>query len=181
MDTLSIFKFLSGHPVTAPHFKGVFPCDLLPINSSKKLPVGSIFIANTDASQLPGQHWILLSVQNGEHGIYFDTSGQSFKRNEYFTSFLKSHCKTVERNIHQLQSNDSLTCGPFVILLALHLSAGCDFKVFLEKFSKVNLKQNDISVVKLYKKHFKNFYNYKNTSKHCLTKLCIQTCKRLNQ
>lgn len=179
MDTLGIYKLLTDHPVTAPFFRGVFPCDLLPLNSNKKPSNGSIFIANTDASHLPGQHWVLLCILHKGHGVYFDSSGQSFNKNIFFTKFFQENCKTVERNVHQLQANESLTCGHFVTLLALHLSAGCDFKIFLEKFSKSNLYQNDIKVVKLFKKHFKHSKKCKKTSKCRLTKLCIQTCEPL--
>ena len=152
MDSITINNYVSRHPVTARHFYGVFPCDLLP---AKKLSKGSFVISNTDPHTLPGEHWILISAYTDDHIIYFDSSGQSFTANKYFKKYNKrQRKKVIERSLHQLQAYGSYTCGPFVLLLALHFSSGCTFKSFLEKFSTSDLPNNDQKVMVLFKKTF---------------------------
>jgi len=51
-------------------FQGVFPLDLLP----RKKSTNTMFIINTDTSNLPGSHWIAVVVRNNE-AYCFDPLG----------------------------------------------------------------------------------------------------------
>ena len=78
MDTLMIKKLLK----TFPCFKGVFPCDQLPYDAN--LPIN--IIANTDPANLPGEHWICISIKKNGRGQYFDSFGLPPLKEELFYS-----------------------------------------------------------------------------------------------
>jgi hypothetical protein len=55
-----------------PGFMGVFPLDRLPSHIG---PPPKSFITNTDTSNLPGEHWLAVSYENGGIVRAFDPLG----------------------------------------------------------------------------------------------------------
>lgn len=55
-----------------PNFIGVFPLDKLPLHLP---PQAGSFIVNSDTHNLPGQHWIAVSYNNGGIVKAFDPVG----------------------------------------------------------------------------------------------------------
>ena len=53
-------------------FMGVFPSDKLP----RFIPRPALFVCNTDASHLPGQHWIAIFVDSDGRGEFMDSFGR---------------------------------------------------------------------------------------------------------
>jgi len=51
-------------------FDGVFSSDRLPTNPR-------LLVSNTDPSDMPDQHWVVIYVdEDGHHGEYFDSLGR---------------------------------------------------------------------------------------------------------
>jgi hypothetical protein len=114
------------------NFIGCFPCDVIPKCSN----FPSLFILNTDSSNLKGTHWF--AVREDETTIeVFD----SLKLKKYSPEIEKylSQKKTVR--IRKLQPNKSFFCGLYSCYFVL--SRNCSsLKTVLKPFSR-NLSHND--------------------------------------
>ena len=77
MDTSQIASILLSHPATSQVFRGVFPVDRL--QSSRCGAAAGLYVCNTDPSDRPGQHWIVIAIAENargfRHGEYFDSFG----------------------------------------------------------------------------------------------------------
>src|SRR5882724_2572377 len=70
MDTEGLYKIVHS-TILKPIFHGIFPSDKLVIPS--KFPAG--FIANTDDSSRPGEHWCAYYMPDRYSVEYFDSFG----------------------------------------------------------------------------------------------------------
>lgn len=120
-------------------FKGVYPCDHLPLHV--KGTAG--FIINTDPCYLDGTHWVAVYIKNGK-GEYFDSYGRKPQRE--IEEFLKRTCPLgYTRLKKQLQSILSTVCGNYcLVYLAMKLK-GYSTNDFLGMFSN-NQFTNDFLV-----------------------------------
>ena len=76
-------------------FDGVFASDRLPTKPR-------LFVCNTDPSDMPGEHWIAIYVDdNGHYGEYFDSLGRP--PNRLFEHYMNEHCREWTYNCKQLQ------------------------------------------------------------------------------
>src|SRR6218665_4035570 len=67
-------------------FLGVFPSDRLP----NRFDSPALMVCNTDPHDKPGEHWIVIYVEDGSYGEYFDSFG--LPPNAIFRTFLNRHC-----------------------------------------------------------------------------------------
>lgn len=145
-------------------FLNVYPRDLVP-TSFPQYPC--CFIANTDTSSNPGEHWVAYYVHSPELIEFFD----SFAMPPIAYGFeLHSH----KHNLLQIQSNTSDFCGHFCIYYLFHRALGKPLEFLIRDFSPVNLRQNDLKV-----NHFISPYLYPSCSfALCFDKTnCNQGCK----
>lgn len=73
MNSINIINTLNSNKYTKYKFKGVFPSNKLP-----KTPVvkPSFYIANTDPSSKPGQHWVASYFPENKPAEFFCSAGQ---------------------------------------------------------------------------------------------------------
>ena len=76
MNTNEISEYLNRNLICSKMFYGVYPANKIPKLSS--LP--AFIVCNTDTSSRPGEHWIVLYVDENRRGEYFDSMGR-FPRN----------------------------------------------------------------------------------------------------
>jgi hypothetical protein len=99
-------------------FVGVFARDRLPTKLKSDRP--SLLVCNTDPHDRPGEHWIVLYVEDSSYGEYFDSFGRP--PDQPFRTFMDRYCSNWTRNERQLQSIISYYCGHYCVFYCLHRS-----------------------------------------------------------
>jgi len=89
-------------------FVGVFPLDKVPHHISKPFPKS--FIVNTDTSNLPGKHWLAVSLEPNGIIFVFDPMGY------FYPYLLVNHLKKMPHrkiiyNYHCYQKPWQRNCG----------------------------------------------------------------------
>ena len=97
---------------------GVFACDRLPKTFDKSKP--ALLVCNTDPHDKPGEHWVVLYIENPSYGEYFDSFGEP--PNAPFRTFLHKHCNRWIYTDRNLQSVISRFCGHYCIFYCIHRS-----------------------------------------------------------
>lgn len=142
MDTILIRKLLRNFKC----FKGVYPCDLLPYNT--KLPLN--LIVNTDPSDMPGEHWVCISISSNGRGEYFDSFGLPPLRKEIFNYLEKMCSNGWTYNKVTLQNIQSQTCGHYSVLYIIFKCQGLSKENLIRKFNK-NTLENDRKIEEIFK------------------------------
>ena len=123
MNGIQLECTLASNPCIRPIFRGVFSRDTLP---SVVTEYPSVYVVNTDLSSGSGEHWIAIVLENEYQGLFFDSFGRTPEEcGREFTRFLNLHVKQYDYFKYQIQSNDSVYCGYFV--LAFIVSHVCMF------------------------------------------------------
>lgn len=131
--------YFQNLPFILPHFLGVFSVDTIP----QRLKVKSFFITNLSKSQDEGTHWIAVVKPRKGHLEVFDSL--SF-RPELVMPYLKfAENLKLEFNTTQVQSNESILCGKFVITFCVERMMNLDltFNMLLDDVFSVNKTNND--------------------------------------
>lgn len=110
MNTLEL-KHLGLNSV--PNFIGVFPIDHVPNSKLRQYS----FIVNNQSSNLPGQHWIAVSIKN-RHAYIFDPLGMPPPYQ--LTKSLHGH--EIKYNTVQYQPANSNLCGQFALSFLINNS-----------------------------------------------------------
>ena len=143
MDTLTINRLLKNSKI----FVGTFARDMIPYTITKR-PLA--FIANTDPSGKPGQHWIAICLNSDGSGEYFDSYGLPPLHNSFIKN-LDYMCPLVwGYNPITLQCLSCITCGHYCVLFVKLRSLGYTFCDFISLFSK-DLYQNELLIKRLVK------------------------------
>ena len=112
MNTSQLQCIISCDQVLHKQTLGVFAADQLPCVLPNK---ACGFIANTDVSSRPGQHWLAFFISDNTIQC-FDSYGQDpGVYNSLFSLWLRRHAKTVRVNRHRLQSEYSNVCGLYCL------------------------------------------------------------------
>ena len=69
MNTIEISEYLNRDLICSKNFYGVYPANKIP--KLRSLP--ALIVCNTDTSSRPGDHWIVLYVDENRRGEYFDS------------------------------------------------------------------------------------------------------------
>ena len=101
-------------------FLGVFARDRLPKTFDKSKP--ALLVCNTDPHDEPGQHWVVLYIENSSYGEYFDSFGEAPAAS--FRTFLHEHCERWIYTDRNLQSVISRFCGHYCIFYCVHRARG---------------------------------------------------------
>jgi len=147
MNTLELEFCLNQYDFLEKYSIGVFSSDRLP--EIKKFP--QCFIANTDPSNKPGQHWI--SVYFDEEGIpyFFDSYGM--KPSGKFESYLKNFNKNIVINQERLQGPLSSTCGHYSLFYLFYFCINNNDKGYFKVFDE-NYHENDHKIVDIVDYYF---------------------------
>ena len=125
---------------SATAFRGVYACDELPDRAS----ANSLYVCNTDPSDRPGEHWVVIYFDDASRGEYFD----SFGLHPSIASFEKFLCENSvvwKCNAKQVQSVFSDACGYHCVFFAVHRCAGYDMNAVVNMCSG-DLDFNDAAV-----------------------------------
>lgn len=146
MNTYEIEKTVERDKCLSRYFLGVFASDMLPQISEKP----ACFIANTDPSGAPGEHWVAMFFDKNVE--YFDSYGlqpiDAF--NIYKPNWINQYC---------LQELDSTVCGEYCIYFLQYRVRGFAPDVIIDKL----LKRNDSDkIVKLHTDRLRVSQLYKN-------------------
>lgn len=173
MNTIDLVKCLNNSPTTKHYFKGVFPCNHLPV---KILKPGFV-IANTDVASKSGTHWVSFYFPKKGPAEYFDSFGVSPVFNKHFLKFLQQNCSSYITNTKRLQGDFSTTCGHYCCVYSYYRCNGKHMKDFVKKFSKKNFNMNDNKIINMYMKCFDSNFKKKTKFQHGGVIICNQTCK----
>lgn len=146
MYSNEIVKTLNVNNLTKMHFKGIFACDKLPMKAVLK---PSFYIANTDPSYKPGQHWVAFYFPRNEPAEYFCSLGQPPIKP--FKLFLKRNSKFFLYNKRQIQHPSSNLCGLYCCVFIYLRSKNISFTEILNLFNYYNLYENDVIILTLFK------------------------------
>ena len=139
MNTNEVSEYLNRDLICRKIFYGVYPDNKIP-----KLRSPPALIAyNTDSSSGPGEHWIVLYVDENYRGGYFDSMGRFSAK--WFKTFLDVNCIERISNEKQLQSVISKLRGHYCIFYCLYSFRGVDVGKVAKMFTK-DTSLNDLTV-----------------------------------
>lgn len=101
-------KLLFGY-----RYLGTFPLDKVPLRFVKDALLQH-FIINTHTSNLPGQHWIAVTVHNGKKAYIFDSFGIPPPR-LLVTQLKQRGIVEIYYTKRQVQAFDTLICGQLAL------------------------------------------------------------------
>ena len=169
MNTAQIINALEQDPITRKTFCGVFPSDKLP-QTVDKYPCG--FVANTDASNEPGTHWVAFHFPSEQRAEFFDSYGQSLDYyRDSFGDFLDKQSYEWDFNNRKLQGAWSDVCGQYCIFYLSHRARGQSMNKIVQLFNN-NTMLNDAKVSQFVKRHFK--VNHSNVNLSQFSKKLVQ-------
>lgn len=160
MNTLELEKCLRLNTHTNKTFKGVFAANQLPTKPIKLTNKGNAklsLVANVSVDSKPGLHWICFVISNSGTLEYFDTSGESYRKNKYFKKFVQTNCKNRKIIFYKkkIQSDFSDLCGEYVCLYILARSRNIPPDSFYQCFNHRDLIENDYKAFNTFNSYFK--------------------------
>ena len=96
MNTIEISEYLNRDLICIKIFYGLYPDNKLP----KLCSLPALIVCITDTSSRPGEHWIVLYVDENRRGEYFDSMGRFPTKR--FKTFLDENCTAWIWNEKQL-------------------------------------------------------------------------------
>ena len=138
-------------------FKGTYPCDLLPIISTKKR---YCIIVNLSSSNKPGSHFIsLYFIPKNNICVYFDSLGLPCFDKNIINHILFLKYKMIDPGI-QIQDVTSKYCGFYCISFVLAMQMCIPVSQFILNFETNMLLKNDSKVEKYIIKQIKKIVIY---------------------
>ena len=148
LSNFEIKTFLKSDPVAKKYFKGfLFPRDDLKIvKTVKNIKTPSLYVINTDFITGKGLHWVLV-FYTAKKTYFFDSLALPPILYNFFTIIERKNLPVI-RNTFTVQniSEESFSCGHFVIVYAVLLTRGYSLVEINKIFSK-NRALNDKIVV----------------------------------
>jgi hypothetical protein len=133
MISQQIYSILCWDQRTCPHFKGVYPSDMLP----DKFSLPAAFVVNTDESTQEGTHWVAYHFDKRGNVDYFDPYGLPPVNDNLRSFFRCVGAGGVRRyNAVQLQGDMSESCGYYCILFLTARAQGKTMSQFVNKFER---------------------------------------------
>ena len=111
-------------------FYGVYPANNIP--KLRSLP--ALILRNTDSNSRPGEHWIVLYVDENRTGEYFDSMGKFSTK--WLQNFLDENCTAWISNEKQLHNVISKFSGHYCIFYCLYRCRGVDVRKVAKMFTK---------------------------------------------
>lgn len=108
-----LLRCAENNKLFAPYFCGIYSVDNLPLRIYKSsLPAG--YILNTDTANLPGKHWIAVTILTNGRGEVFDSFG--LQPPQRLQLWLNKHCLRGWRvNSAHIQDPFSTHCGAYCL------------------------------------------------------------------
>ena len=96
-------------------FQGIYPMDALP-KAIAQYPF--FMIVNTQAHNLPGEHWICVFIDKNRRGEVFDSLALPLRNS--LIRWMNRFARTITSSHLNYQHPLSATCGAFVLYYILH-------------------------------------------------------------
>lgn len=130
-------------------FIGVYSLNNLPYiiryqHSAIKHVKPICFIVNTDTTNLPGQHWIAIFIDENNIGEVFDSFGRLPP--SHIQRWMNINTRFWYYSQDCIQSISSTMCGAFCLYYLFHKSRGISLQVILSHFDFIFLQCNDYIV-----------------------------------
>lgn len=100
-------------------YLGTFALDKVPLHFIKDAKLQH-FIINTQTSNLPGQHWIAVTVCDSDRAYIFDSFGVP-PPTLLISQLRQRGIRKIYYNKKQIQSFDTLLCGQLALQHLLHV------------------------------------------------------------
>jgi len=149
MISAEFSQIFESFPSIEKIYLGSFPRDRVP----KNIKQNHFAIVNTDVSSGSGLHWFCVFRYSSTILEVFDSLGiDDVKKNVLQKSFQIRGIHEIEFNLTQFQSNDSDSCGKFVLYFIVNRLHNLDhsFKDILNEIFEPNLSENEKKVEKFY-------------------------------
>ena len=121
-------------------FLGIFAMDCLP-KAIQRLP--TLFIVNTQTSNLPGQHWKAVYISSNKYGEVFDSLAMPVGL--LLQNWMNTYTHQWKQSKRIIQSPLSAFCGAFAAYFILNRLKAKSMKKCLEVFKR-DLYYNDVLV-----------------------------------
>ena len=171
MNTIEL-QHIMNHGPWLKHLHGrVLAKNLLPQKKDQKTRA---FIVNTDNSDQPGTHWVVVYFSESGNSYYFDSYGLP-PLHEEITQFLNQNSvKPWTSNHQRVQSLFSSLCGMYCVFALDTLSRGYDIQQYLRhKFYNTDYFHNDQLVIQWFQQNYGILYT--NAQRQSVNEKC-QTC-----
>ena len=131
--------YFKNLPLLLPFFLGTFSIDTIPTH----MRVRSFFITNLSKANTQGSHWIAVVKPHKGQLEIFDSLG--FRPDLVLPYLNFSEKLKLEYNITQVQSDDSVLCGKFVITFCVERMMNLDLSLdmLLDDVFVLNKESND--------------------------------------
>ena len=101
----------------------------------------ALFIVNTDTSDKPGSHWIVVFVKDCKISEYFDPLGKS--PDGYFSNYLSEQSKSYSYNTKRCQNYGTNICGQYCLFYCYFRARGYSMEDIVKMFDENDLVYND--------------------------------------
>ncbi len=158
MNSIEIETILNAYKWNKFKFLGCFAADQLPDVELRQIPV--CFIANVEASNESGSHWVAFIIPKDGYCEYFCSLGISFYHWPLFTTYIRnSMCfESTLMNRKQIQSSNSNLCALYCIEFLIQRDRGLSFATILNKYSTHNLLCNDLQTLNFFRDFKKKYH-----------------------
>ena len=127
-------------PCLQRYFGGMWSRDTLP----ETVSYPSFYVVNTDLAHRPGEHWVAIILRNNSYGVFFDSFGRTPEEwGEEFKDFMDAHVARYDHFDTQIQSNDSISCGLFVLTFVFSFMCMSLSLIECKMLFDVNLSLNE--------------------------------------
>ena len=160
MDTWALQKLALKCSHLIETFRGVWSADNFPLMKEDDASP-SFQIVNTEASNKPGKHWILLCkrTKSGIGAIIFwDSLGKRPRKYKVLFERLNEIYKKIDVFNHPLQSNYSNCCGLYCILVAHYLPLSENNKAAAQMLPKKMV--DECSLIRFINYHYNTAFTF---------------------
>lgn len=143
MRTEELEMYMLKDPYIRRFYGGVVARNEIPLVFTKP----SIFIVNTDPTNLPGKHWFVLFYNTNSVNEQFNSTGQP-PQVDIQAQLVRNGMKYMYNN-KRVQSFTSSTCGEFALFYSYFRCRGFTFQEILDMFTS-DLENNETIVNMFY-------------------------------
>lgn len=151
MQSSELIDFINLFPSLAEYFKGICSISTIP----KYLKINHFLIVNTEPAHLPGEHWFCL-IKRKSQFEYFDSLGVTTRKLDILKEnlYLRKNIE-IKFNETAVQSNDSISCGKFVLYFIVQRMFNLDlsYMTLLNDIFSENVEENERIIQKFFADH----------------------------
>ena len=136
MNTQQLWFALSTNSQTKKFFDGVYAYD----TGRDMVNEPSLIIVNTDPSNKPGQHWLLLFFHGGKCQ-FFDSLGHEIEHYPKLLKFVHIFTDRILYSGKRIQPNNTSVCGQYCLFYAYYCCKGFPMMNILDKFYECTAKE----------------------------------------